>query len=57
MGLFGEQSKEDKQEKQLQNFMDKYQLKDLDEKYLVILKRITNDLYHNQTIAFIKYRG
>lgn len=45
MGLFGGKgSKEEQQEQQLQKFMDRYQLEDLDEKDLVVLKRIASDL-------------
>ncbi|MCZ0702020.1 hypothetical protein J2T56_003125 [Natronobacillus azotifigens] len=50
MGLFG--SKDDdkkmtKDEKQMQKFMEKYQLEDLDEKDLQVLKRVANDLVGN----------
>lgn len=48
MGLFSnKESKEDKQAKELQKFMDKYQLEDLDDKDLVVLKRIAGDLAGN----------
>ncbi|WP_053219956.1 hypothetical protein [Virgibacillus senegalensis] len=49
MGLFGgnNEKKQSKEEKQLQKFMEKYQLEDLDEKDLVVLQRIANDLAGN----------
>ena len=48
MALFGEKkTKEDKQQKQLNKFMEKYQLEDLDEKDLVVLQRIAGDLAGN----------
>ncbi|MGY0692434.1 hypothetical protein ACW2QC_06515 [Virgibacillus sp. FSP13] len=51
MGLFGDKDDDDKkqtkEEKKLQKFMDKYQLEDLDEKDLVVLQRIANDLVGN----------
>ncbi|MBM7540659.1 hypothetical protein [Amphibacillus cookii] len=50
MGLFGGSSndkKMDKEEKQLAKFMEKYQLEELDEKDLVVLQRIANDLVGN----------
>lgn len=48
MALFGEKkSKEEKEEEQLQKFMDKYQLEDLDKKDLVVLQRIASDLAGN----------
>ena len=51
MGLFGGESKEEKrirkEKEEMQKFMDKYQLNDLSDKDLVILKRIANDLAGN----------
>jgi hypothetical protein len=48
MGLFdGNNKKEEKQNQELQKFMNKYQLNDLNEQDLVILKRIANDLSAN----------
>lgn len=48
MALFEtKEEKQEKQEKQIKKFMDKYQLEDLDEKDLVVLKRIANDLAGN----------
>ncbi len=49
MALFGEKkTKEEKQQEELQKFMDKYQLEDLDEKDLVVLQRIAQDLAGNK---------
>ena len=49
MPLFGgKESKEGKQDKELQKFMDRYQLEDLDEKDLVVLRRISQDLAGNK---------
>lgn len=45
MALFG--NTEDKQQKELEKFMDKYQLEDLDEKDLVVLRKIASDLAGN----------
>jgi len=42
------ETKEEKQEKELQKFMDRYQLEDLDEKDLTVLKRISSDLTGNK---------
>lgn len=47
MGLFNKESRENKQAKKIQEFMDKYQLEDLDEKDLVVLQRIASDLAGN----------
>lgn len=48
MGLFGsKETKDEKQQKELEKFMDKYQLEDLDEKDLVVLKKIASDLAGN----------
>lgn len=40
--LGGKKTKEDKQ---FEKFMERYQLEDLDEKDLVVLQRIANDLF------------
>lgn len=47
MGLFNKESKEDKQAKKIKQFMDRYQLEDLDEKDLIVLQRIATDLTGN----------
>lgn len=47
MAFFGGSKKQSKEEKQLEKFMEKYQLEDLDEKDLVVLKRIASDLAAN----------
>jgi beta-N-acetylglucosaminidase len=48
MALFGEkQTKEEKEQKQMQDFMHKYQLDDLDQDDLIVLKRIATDLAGN----------
>lgn len=46
MALFNKspEEKEEKQQKEIAKFMEKYQLEDLDEKDLVVLKKIANDL-------------
>lgn len=48
--LFGsrKESKEDKDARELQKFMERYQLEDLDEKDLVVLRRISLDLMGNR---------
>lgn len=43
----GKNNKPPKHGKQLEKFMSKYQLEDLDEKDLIVLKRIANDLAGN----------
>jgi hypothetical protein len=49
MGLFGDkESREDKELREVEKFMEKYQLEDLDEKDLIVLRRITNDLAGNK---------
>ena len=49
MALFGEKkTKEEKQQEELQKFMDRYQLEDLDEKDLIVLQRIAQDLAGNK---------
>lgn len=51
MALFGEKkSKEEKQKEQLDKFMEKYQLEDLDEKDLIVLQRIAGDLAGNNLL-------
>lgn len=48
MGLFGnKETAEERQKRELQKFMNRYQLEDLDEKDLVVLQRIANDLAGN----------
>lgn len=46
MAIFNKspEEKEEKQQKEIEKFMERYQLEDLDEKDLVVLKRIANDL-------------
>ena len=51
MALFGEKkTKEEKQQEQLDKFMEKYQLEDLDEKDLMVLQRIAGDLAGNNLL-------
>lgn len=51
MSLFGKrETKEDKQQKKLDQFMERYQLEDLDEKDLMVLQRIANDLVGNNLL-------
>ena len=40
-------TKEEKQQEELMKFMEKYQLEDLDERDLIVLKRISQDLAGN----------
>lgn len=48
MALFGDKkTKEEKELEQMERFMAKYQLEDLDEKDLVVLQRIASDLAGN----------
>ena len=47
MALFGGGNKQSKQEKQIEKYLKKYQLEDLDEKDLVVLQRIAYDLVGN----------
>ena len=48
MALFGEkQTKEEKEMEQMRKFMEKYQLEDVDQKDMVVLRRIANDLAGN----------
>lgn len=48
MALFGEKkTKEEKEQENLQKFMERYQLEDLDQKDLVVLNRIAGDLAGN----------
>jgi len=42
------ETREEKEQKELQKFMERYQLEDLDEKDLVVLRRITQDLAGNK---------
>jgi len=42
--MFGRESKEDKQAKEIQKFMEQYQLEDLDEKDLIVLQRVASKL-------------
>jgi hypothetical protein len=44
MPLFNRESKEEKQDRETQEFMERYQLEDLDEKDLAVLRRIAADL-------------
>lgn len=46
MAIFNKspEEKEEKQQKEISKFMEKYQFEDLDEKDLVVLKKIANDL-------------
>lgn len=48
MALFGERkTKEEKEQEKLQQFMERYQLEDLDEKDLLVLNKIATDLAGN----------
>ena len=47
MSIFNGKTKEEKQEEEMKKFMEKYQLNDLNEKDLIILKKIANDLFGN----------
>lgn len=42
--------KQSKEEKNLEKFMDRYQLEDLDEKDLIVLQRIASDLVGNNLL-------
>ena len=43
--MFGKkENEEDKREREMQKFMDRYQLEDLDSKDLAVIKRIATDL-------------
>lgn len=68
MGMFDGKSKEQKQQEEVEKFMKKYQLEEINEKDLVVLKRIANDLTFsgyfklstsiaakNEDIAKVKY--
>ena len=48
MAFFNRESKEDKEDRKLQEFMERYQLEDLDEKDLIVLQRIATDLSGNK---------
>jgi len=52
MGIFGrdKKSKEERQQEKMNQFMERYQLQDLDEKDLVVLQKIANDLVSNISI-------
>lgn len=47
MAIFKKESREEKQSKEMQKFMEKYKLEELDEKDLVVLKKIATDLAGN----------
>lgn len=48
MSIFGsKETKEEKNYKKMQQFMERYQLEDLDQKDLVVLQKIANDLVGN----------
>jgi hypothetical protein len=47
MGMFDKKSKEEKNQEKLDKFMERYQLEDLDEKDIIVLQRIANDLVGN----------
>lgn len=44
----GKEKRDEKQQRELEKFMARYQLEDLDEKDLVVLRRITQDLAGNK---------
>lgn len=46
-GLSKEEKRAKKQQEEIQKFMNKYQLDEIDEKDLVVLRRIANDLAGN----------
>lgn len=48
MSIFSRKSKDEKEVAQMEKFMEKYQLEDLDEKDLIVLKRIADDLVGNK---------
>jgi hypothetical protein len=50
MGIFNKETRQEKEQQELEKFMNRYQLDDLDEKDLVVLKRIANDLVVNKFI-------
>lgn len=48
MALFSnKETKEEKKQKEIEKFMNKYQLDDINEKDLVMIKKIANDLIGN----------
>jgi hypothetical protein len=47
MGLFTKETKEEKTQKEIQKFMNKYNLDSISEKDLEIIKRIALDLHGN----------
>lgn len=48
MALFN--SKDDKKQQEINNFMNKYQLEEIDDKDLVIIKKIATDLIGNNLL-------
>lgn len=48
MGLFG--NKEDKKEKEVQKFLDKYKLNNIDENDLAMIKEISSDLFGTEIL-------
>lgn len=51
MAIFGKkETAEEKQQREMEKFMRKYQLEDIDEKDLVILKKIAIDIIGNEFI-------
>ncbi|NLO83132.1 MAG: hypothetical protein GX094_08775 [Clostridiales bacterium] len=52
MGIFGgkKKSKEEKYQEKMNDFMERYHLEDIDEKDLLVLQRIANDLFRKEII-------
>ena len=51
MALFNsKENKEDKKQQEINNFMEKYQLDEIDDKDLVIIKKIATDLIGNNLL-------
>lgn len=51
MALFSsKENKEDKKQQEINNFMNKYQLEEIDDKDLVIIKKIATDLIGNNLL-------
>ncbi|WP_462133213.1 hypothetical protein [Peptostreptococcus stomatis] len=51
MAIFGKkETKEEKQKREMEKFMRKYQLEDIDEKDLIVLKKIALDIFGNEFI-------
>jgi hypothetical protein len=49
MAIFGKkETSEEKQQREMEKFMKKYQLEDIDEKDLIILKKIATDMIGNE---------